>query len=225
MLTISDEARDMYHGAFIGLLVMNNVNNPNIHKDLEHYKTELEKELRTKYNGMMKADLKHIKPINAYVDYYKKFKKTYHVLLQLESIVFKYKSIPTVASLVEAMFIAEMKNLLLTAGHDLDAVKLPVKINIANGTEKYTQITGQEKTLIKNDMFVSDAQGVTSSIIYGPDKRTRIKSDTRNVLFVVYAPSGIEKSEVLQHLKDIQYYVNIVSPNSQVGILKAYSIK
>lgn len=224
MLTISDEARDMYHGAFIGLLVMNNVNNPNIHKELEIYKTELEKELKKEYKGMMKADLKKMKPINVYVDYYKKFKKTYHVLLQLESIVFKDKSIPTVASLVEAMFLAEMENLLLTAGHDLDAVKLPVKINIANGTEKYIQITGQEKTLIKDDMFVSDAQGVTSSIIYGPDKRTRIKSNTKNVLFVVYAPPGIEESEVLQHLNDIQYYVNIFSPKGEVELLKTYPI-
>jgi DNA/RNA-binding domain of Phe-tRNA-synthetase-like protein len=122
------------------------------------------------------------------------------------------------------MFLAEMENLLLTAGHDLDAVKLPVKINIANGTEKYIQITGQEKTLIKDDMFVSDAQGVTSSIIYGPDKRTRIKSNTKNVLFVVYAPPGIEESEVLQHLNDIQYYVNIFSPKGEVELLKTYPI-
>lgn len=204
---------------------MKNVNNPDIHKDLEFYKTELEKELKKEYKEMMKADLKKMKPINVYVDYYKKFKKTYHVLLQFESIVFKDKSIPTVASLVEAMFLAEMKNLLLTAGHDLDAVKSPIKINIANGTEKYIQITGQEKTLIKNDMFVSDAQGVTSSIIYGPDRRTRIKHDTKNVLFVVYAPPGIEESEVLQHLNDIKYYVNIISPTGEVELLKTYLIK
>jgi len=224
LLTISDKVRDIYPGAFIGLLAINNVNNPNIHKELEICKTALEKELRKKYKEMMKADLKKMQPINVYIDYYKKFKKTYHILLQLESIVFKDKSIPTVASLVEAMFLAEMKNLLLTAGHDLDVVKLPVKINIANGTEEYIQITGQEKTLIKNDMFVSDAQGVISSIIYGPDKRTRIKPDTKNVLFVIYAPPGIERTAVLQHLKDIQYYVDIISPDSKTKVLEAYSI-
>lgn len=45
---------------------------------------------------------------------------------------------PSVAALVEAMFIAELKNLLLTAGHDLDAVELPLKLDIARGGERYT---------------------------------------------------------------------------------------
>jgi hypothetical protein len=53
-----------------------------------------------------------MEPIKTYHDYYKRFKKTYHILLQLESIVFKNKSIPKVSSLVEAMFMAELKNLL-----------------------------------------------------------------------------------------------------------------
>ena len=135
------------------------------------------------------------------------------------------KSYPTVASLVEAMFMAEMKNLLLTAGHDLDTVKLPVKINVAKGTERYIQISGEEKQLIKNDMFVSDGQGVTSSIIYGPDKRTQIKLNTKNVLFVVYAPPGIEKSAVSQHFNDIRHYVSIVSPKGKVETLEVYAVK
>lgn len=224
MLIISDEIRNIYPEAYLGLLAINNVCNPSQHEKLQSCKIELENNLREKCAGLDKSYLKNMEPVKAYVDYYKRFKKTYHVLLQLESIVFKNKSIPTVSSLVEAMFMAEMKNLLLTAGHDLDAVKLPVKIDVAKGTERYIQISGEEKQLIKNDLFVSDGQGVTSSIVYGPDKRTRIKPNTKNVLYVVYAPPGIEKSTVLQHLKDIQYYVSIISPNSQTKILETYSI-
>ena len=225
MLILSDKIRNIYPEASLGLLVINNVYNPDHHEKLQGCKIELEKDLRGKYLKLEKSYLKNLKPIKFYVEYYRKFKKTYHVLLQLESIVFKDKSIPSVASLVEAMFMAEMKNLLLTAGHDLDSLKLPIKSDIAKGNEKYTQITGQEKILIKDDMFVSDEQGIISSIIYGPDKRTRIKADTKNVLFVVYAPPGIDKSEVLKHLNDIQYYVNIVSPDSKTKVLDAYSVK
>ena len=224
MLIISDEIKNIYPEASLGLLAINNVCNPARHERLQSCKIELENNLRAKYASVTKSYLKNMEPIKAYVDYYKKFKKTYHVLLQLESIVFKNKSIPTVSSLVEAMFMAEMKNLLLTAGHDLDAVKLPVRIDVAEGNERYRQISGEEKQLIKNDMFVSDKQGITSSIIYGPDKRTRIKPNTKNVLFVVYAPPGIKRTAVLQHLKDIQYYVNIISSNSKTKVSEAYSI-
>ncbi len=225
MLLISDEIKKVYPEALLGILAIRHVCNPNQHEELDRCKLELENNLREKYAGLDKAYLKNMEPIKTYSDYYKRFKKTYHVLLQLESIVFKNKSIPKVASLVEAMFMAEIKNLLLTAGHDLDAIDLPIKLDVASGREKYIQLSGQGKDLIHNDMMVSDLQGITSSIIYGPDKRTQIKPDTRNVLFVVYAPPGIKKSKVLQHLQDIRNYVHIISPKSEVELLKVYEGK
>jgi len=222
LLIISDEIKKVYPKALLGILAIRNVCNPNQHEELDRCKLELENNLREKYAGLDKAYLKNMEPIKTFSDYYKRFKKTYHLLLQLESIVFKNKSIPKVSSLVEAMFMAELKNLLLTAGHDLDAIGLPIKLDVSNGGEKYTQISGQEKELIPNDMMVSDLQGIISSIIYGPDKRTQIKPVTRNVLFVVYAPPGIEKSKVFQHLQDIQNYVHIIAPKSEVELLKVF---
>jgi DNA/RNA-binding domain of Phe-tRNA-synthetase-like protein len=225
LLIISDEVKKVYSEAFMGILVMKNVCNPKKHKELDRFALELENNLRKNFNRLNRADLKNMEPLKTYDNYYKKFKKTYHVLLQLESIVFKNKSIPRVASLVEVMFMAELKNLLLTAGHDLDAIDFPIKLDVSNGGEKYTQLSGQEKELIYHDMMVSDSKGITSSIIYGPDKRTQIKSDTRNVLFVVYAPPGIENSKVFQHLQDIQYYVHIIAPESVIELLKVYECK
>jgi len=225
LLIISDKVKKVYPEALMGILVMKNVSNPKKHEGLDKCKLELENNLRKKFSGLDRAYLKNMEPIKTYNNYYKRFKKTYHILLQLESIVFKNKSIPKVASLIEAMFMAEIKNLLLTAGHDLDAIDLPIKLDVSSGGEKYTQISGQEKELLPNDMMVSDLQGITSSIIYGPDKRTQIKPNTRNVLFVIYAPPGIEKSKVFQHLQDIQNYVHIITPKSEVELLKVYEGK
>jgi len=220
LLIITDETRNIYPEAFLGLLVIRNVYNPDQHEELDRYKLELEKGLREKYAGLDKAYLKNMEPIRTYSDYYRKFKKTYHVLLQLESIVFKNKPIPKVASLVETMFMAEMKNFYLTAGHDLNTIGLPIRLDVSKGYEKYIQISGNEKQLMHNDMMVSDSHGITSSIIYGPDKRTQIAPDTRNVLFVVYGLPGIEKSKVFQHLRDIQNYVQVISPKCKVELLK-----
>ena len=225
MLIISDEVKKVYPEALMGILVMKNVCNPKKHKELDKCTLELENNLRKKFTGLDRADLKNMEPLKTYNNYYKKFKKTYHVLLQLESIVFKNKSIPKVAALVEVMFMAELKNLLLTAGHDLYAIDLPIKLDVSSGGEKYTQISGQGKELIYNDMMVSDSKGIISSIIYGPDKHTQIKSNTRNVLFVVYAPPGIEESKVFQHLQDIQDYVRIIAPESEIELLKVYECK
>ena len=87
---------------------------------LDGDRTTLQAELRAKFAGKDRAAITALETIRAYAAYYKHFDKTYHVQLQLESIVFKGKAIPSVAALVETMFMAEVKNMLLTAGHDLD---------------------------------------------------------------------------------------------------------
>ena len=132
--------------------------------------------------------------MRAYKDYYRRFNKTYHVQLQLESILYKNKSIPSVSALVEAMFMAEMKNMLLTAGHDLDAVQLPLILDVSTGEESYVLMRGDEQTVKPGDMLIADRVGVISNIIYGPDQRTQIRASTRSAIFTVYAPAGDRKS-------------------------------
>jgi DNA/RNA-binding domain of Phe-tRNA-synthetase-like protein len=160
--------------------------------------------------------------LQAYAEYYRRFKKTYHIQLQLESIVLKGKSIPAVAGLVEAMFMAEMQNMLLTAGHDLDVLQLPLTLDVATGSEPYTLLRGEEQTLKAGDMMISDRGGVISSIIYGPDRRTQITPDTQNVVFTVYAPPGIEEHLVVKHLEHIRDYVFIFAPQAAVELLQVY---
>ncbi|MEJ2716028.1 MAG: hypothetical protein P8182_02650 [Deltaproteobacteria bacterium] len=145
MFTVSDDWRKAYPGAFAGVLVMDGVSNPARHTGLDRGKEELEEELRALFKD--RDQLKSIPPIQAYRDYYKRFKKSYHVLAQLESIIFKGKSVPRVAALVEAMFLTELRNMLLTAGHDMAAVRPPVRLDVAKGTETYVRINGQEQQL------------------------------------------------------------------------------
>jgi DNA/RNA-binding domain of Phe-tRNA-synthetase-like protein len=199
---------------------MGNVANPESHAALDRVKEELEDQIRGRYAE--KEELRADDRLQAYREYYKRFKKTYHVQLQLESIAFKGKSIPRVAALVEAMFVAELKNMLLTAGHDLDIVEQPVGVDVAQGSETYMRINGQAQELKAGDMFIADKQGVLSSIIYGPDRRTQILPGTRRVLFTVYAPPGIEAEAVRRHLQDMEAYVRLIAPQAETEQLQVY---
>ena len=222
MFTVSKGWKTAYPGAAVGILVMRDVVNPKRHPALEERKEELERDLRSRYAGYDRACLKALPVLEAYGAYYRKFKKTYHVQLQLESVVFKGKSIPSVSALVEAMFVAELKNLLLTAGHDLAAIQEPVGVDVAEGSERYIRLNGQEQQLKPGDMMIADAQGVISSVLYGPDQRTRITTGTEQVLFTVYAPSGIGNEAVQKHLEDIRDNVLLVAPQAKVEALKVY---
>jgi DNA/RNA-binding domain of Phe-tRNA-synthetase-like protein len=209
-----------YPGAAVGILAMNNVSNVEGHAGLEQRKAGLEASLRARFAGFNRHTLEVVTPFPFYDVYYRRFKKTYHVYLQLESIVFKGKSIPSVASLVEAMFMAELQNSLLTAGHDLAAIHPPLSLNVATGEEHYTLLKGQDQALKSGDMFIKDEQGVISSIIYGPDQRTQITPATRAALFTVYAPPGIGQLAVENHLKDIRDLILLVSPEAETSLLQ-----
>ncbi len=222
MFDLSEQWRITYPGAYAGILAMAEVANPKHHRELEQRKKALEEDLRMRYAGFDRAALKSLPILQTYTTYYKRFNKSYHVQLQLESVALKGKSLPNVAALVEAMFMAELKNLLLTAGHDLETVEKPVRIDAATGSERYIGMNGKEQQLKADDMFIADAQGVLSSIIYGPDRRTQITPDTRQVLFTVYAPPGIKRESVWHHLENIQEYVLVIAPEAETMLLDVY---
>jgi DNA/RNA-binding domain of Phe-tRNA-synthetase-like protein len=202
--------------------MVRDVINPPHHTELEQRKSALEQDLRSRYGDQDRAALTQLPILQAYAAYYRRFKKTYHVQLQLESIAFKGKSIPSVAALVEAMFMVEIKNLLLTAGHDLDLLQLPLTLDVSRGEEHYTLLRGQEQELKAADMFIRDEAGVISSIIYGPDQRTAINAQTRHVVFTVYAPDDIAEEIVSQHLRDLQANVLLVAPGAQTELLRVF---
>ena len=223
MFQVTEAWKAAYPGAAVGVLAMRGVANPRQHDGLDRRKEELERELRARFSGADRAAIRDLDAIRAYNDYYKQFKKTYHVQLQLESVALKGKSIPTVASLIEAMFMSELKNMLLTAGHDLEAVTEPVSVDVATGDETYTMLNGKEQVLKQGDMFISDASGVMSSVVYGPDSRTRITQTTKQVLFTVYAPRGIGEDAVADHLRDIQGNVLAIAPGAKTALLAVYT--
>ncbi|MBI3153587.1 MAG: hypothetical protein HYZ21_15750 [Chloroflexi bacterium] len=222
MFNITSAWKSAFPGAHVGVLVMRNVSNPAHHADLEKQKMELEERLRVQFAGRDRAAIASHPVLQAYNEYYRRFKKTYHVQLQLESILLKGKSIPSVASLVESMFMAEVKNMLLTAGHDLDSLHLPLTLDVTTGNESYMLLRGENQTVKPGDMMISDGMGIISNIIYGPDQRTQITADTRNAVFTVYAPGGIDEQTVAHHLQDIQGYVAIITPQAQVELLNVY---
>jgi len=222
MLEAMPAWKSAFPSAHVGVLVLRNASNPAHHIELERQKAELEEELRARFAGQDRATIASHPTLKVYGEYYKSFKKTYHVQLQLESIVLKGKSIPTVASLVECMFMAEVKNMLLTAGHDLDTLQLPLTLDVTQGTESYMLMRGVEQVVKAGDMMISDQVGIISDIIYGPDQRTQITESTRNVVFTVYAPTGIDKLAIVQHLQDMRDYVKVIVPQVQIELLEVY---
>lgn len=214
MIHVSPGIVSRYPQVQIGCMKMEKITNPEYSAALQTEKRRLEQQLRRQY---FNKALRRSHPVTeGYLQYYKAFGKQYHVLMQLDSLVDKGRDIPTRAALVEAMFMAELKNQLLTAAHDAAYLEGSLQVELAEGGEEYYLLAGKQQQLKGNDIFMKDAAGVIGSILYGPDQRTRIRENTTKCIFVVYAPFSVNEGVVLGHFSDLAAYVRLFAPNSIV---------
>jgi DNA/RNA-binding domain of Phe-tRNA-synthetase-like protein len=216
MLPISatDRWRAAYPGAIFGLLELSGVDNSNSSASLDLRKRELEERLRDRYQGFTRPDFLALPAMSAYERYYRKFQKTYHVLLQLESIVLKGKGLPSVSPLVDSNFMAEVETLVLTAGHDVAKLQGPISMDIAVPGDETTLMNGIPKPMLPGDMVMRDDLGLCCSILYGQDNRSPISPGTSHVLYVAYAPAGVPPEAVEAQLAKIEENVRLFSPRA-----------
>lgn len=226
MLSIAatDAWRDNHLGGIIGLLELSGIENIKASSSLDKRKRSTEASLREKYQNFTGQEFLALPVMSAYETYYKHFDKTYHVLLQVESIVLKGRSLPNVIPLVDANFIAEVETLVLTAGHDVAKLHEPITIDVSREDDQMTQMNGTSKVIRAGDMIMRDTDGISCSIIYGQDNRSLITAETSHVLYVAYAPAGVPAEIVDSQLQKIEKNIRLFSPSiivEQHCLLKA----
>lgn len=163
-IDITDHWHDTFPGGHVGVLLLGNVGGAERITLLEERKRDLERRLRRKFAEFSRADFLKLDVLRAYRDFYKTFGNTYHVQLQLESVVHKGKSLPNVSPLIDANFAAELETFVLTAGHDADTLESPLTLDAAQGGEAFAGMNGSVKTLKSGDVMMSDARGVICTI-------------------------------------------------------------
>jgi len=213
-ITVTNDWKRSHAGASIGLLELSRVSNPEESPELESRKRELETQLRSTFHGFERNDFLALPILAAYKRYYRQFKKTYHVQLQIESIVLRKKSLPAVSPLVDSNFLAEMETFVLTAGHDAARLHEPILIDVSHEGEQITQMRGSSKAIRAGDMLMRDADGISCSIIYGQDNRSPISADTTHVLYVSYGPPDVPVEAMRTQLQSIEENVRLFSPSA-----------
>jgi DNA/RNA-binding domain of Phe-tRNA-synthetase-like protein len=136
----------------------------------------------------------------AYAQYFRRYGGRYPVVHQAKTVL-AGRSIESTSALVAAMFTAELDSLVLTSGHDLRALRIPLVVDVAVAGDAYTTLSGKDRMLRAGDMIVRDAEGIIASVAYGPDDRTRLRPDTDAALFGAWCPVGIDPMIVEAHLE------------------------
>jgi DNA/RNA-binding domain of Phe-tRNA-synthetase-like protein len=227
MITVEQRLYEKYPNVGFGILSIQGFETSNL-SDFEAVKRAEIDRTRKQYAQYDRQAFVQTDPVQHYVRYYKQFKKTYHVLHQLESIVLKDKTIPDADPLVQVLFLAEVKHMMLIAGHDLDCTVGKLKMDLSRGGERYIGASGQEIELKENDIYLRDGDGAILSIIYGQDFRTRITQNTKNVMYLIEGVEGISDERMMATLAEMLRYLRVFNPSvepSYMGIVRANNSK
>jgi DNA/RNA-binding domain of Phe-tRNA-synthetase-like protein len=196
-VNVRPELKIVYPGAVFGCLAVIGAANMRQYEVLEDEKRRLEKRIREEDSV-----------VKSYGEYFAKWGKTYPIQYQIRSIK-SGKTFPRVSALVDCMFMAELKNRVLTSGHDQDAMVGTLVFDLADEGETYAKLGGESQALEKGDIVLRDGEGVLASVLYGPARRTSIGGSTRNPLYLAWCPGGVEVGYVRGHLADIVGYLGV----------------
>ena len=95
--------------------------------------------------------------------------------------------------MVDAHFMAEMCAGILVAVTDYDRFDGSLTLDITDEGETCRRMGGQEIMTKKGEIVLRDEKEIVCVLCQGADEKTRVKEETRNVLFYAYAVPGIEE--------------------------------
>lgn len=173
--------------------------------------------INQEYGALSRKHLKKKAPIDTYAEYYKRYGYSYPVLGQLESFLKGDKPLEEDIPLLKVLLLMELESMLLMACHDMDAVKMPLTLErgLPDEAIQYVGISKREQKISAQDFYISDDEGVISSILKGPDYRTRVTANTKNALFMIYGPYEINPLEthISQTLDNLENLLKTCSPD------------
>jgi DNA/RNA-binding domain of Phe-tRNA-synthetase-like protein len=211
-IEVTPEFRQVHPDGVFGALIVRGVANRPRPTALDCEMRAVEEGLRARFP----CDAIDGHPLaRAYAAYFKRFGGRYPVVHQAKTIL-SGKAIESGSALVAAMFTAELDTLVLTSGHDLDALAGPLRVDVAADGDAYTKISGKPQALRAGDMIVRDREGVIASVLYGPDHRTRIRPESHAALFGAWCPVGASADVVERHLAVIARLIHLEWPGAGV---------
>lgn len=152
---------------------------------------------------------------NPYVLFFKKFKKTYPVMLQFESVVLKSQPFPKDNPIREVPFLLEMTTLALSGTHDIAQVQGEITLCSSTDRTTFMGLAEREIYTYPGDVCGRDEGGVIFSSIAGGDLRTRATPDSRHVFYPVFGTPDMPQNDIQKALETLEGYVKTLAPGAE----------
>lgn len=178
-----------------------------------------ERELAALFEAFRDYDRKAVFGENVYYRYFKKYKKTYPVLQQLESILLKGRPFPTGRPLNEVAFLTELRTQVLSGAHDAEQVMGTIKLFCPEEKLPFTGMRGEKVHTYPGDTSARDDGGIIFSMIAGADERTCLRPESRHSFYPFFATPDTTREQLLPAMELLSSYVRVLAPSAQIDSL------
>lgn len=170
-------------------------------------------DLREKYASY---DRKPVFGKNPYFRFFRKFKKTYPVMMQFESVLLKGRPFPDFNPVAEVPFLMEIVTHVLSGAHDVDQISGTVKLYFATEKEEFPGMRGQPFHTYPGDFCGRDEKGIIFSLIAGADDRTCARPDSTHVFYPLFATPDLPVSVLEEAMEVLVRYVKVLAPEAKI---------
>lgn len=183
--SISQAYRAQYPGVAFGLTLISDCTNFLNPHGFDQYKRKLLRKMRKR------ETLAEItKRIEIYDGFFQGFGFACPLPKHLKRTI--HSGFPRYNLMVDAHFMAEMCAGILVAVTDYDRFEGKLTLDIAKEGETCKGMGGQGMTTKQGEIVLRDDKEIVCVLCQGADEKTRVREDSRNVLFYAYAVPGIE---------------------------------
>ena len=154
-----------------------------------------------------------------YFRYFRKFKKTSPVMMQVESFLLKGKPFPEGRYINAVAFLTELKTRCLLGSHDADMIEGDLVIYKETEKRPFPSIHGSEAHSYPGDITCRDDVSIVVSMIAGADARTCLNESSRHVLYFAFGTPGMETEKLRGYLEQVEQYVKVLAPGAETKMM------
>lgn len=193
--TVDPKIFEKFPGVEIGVIVATGINNKGNNNEILALLRQEEGQVQEKLTGVEFGSLPEI---YAWRKIYKDFGSDSSFRASIEALLKRArggKSLPQINNLVDLYNFLSLKYYLPIGAEDLDKVEGDIKLTYADGSEKGIYLgSGQEESCYNGEVIYRDDKGfICRRWNWREAERTKIDSDTENIVLVIEKAPGLEK--------------------------------
>lgn len=175
-----------------------------------------EQELSALRGRYQDYDRKAVFGEDLYVRFFKKFKKTYPIMLQFESVMFKGRPFTCDDPVTAVPFLLELTTHILSGTHDVAHIEGGLTLFMAEEKMPFIGLRGEEVHTYPGDFCARDDGGIVFSEIAGVELRSRAREESRHVFYPVFGTPGMDGAVLSGAMEQLLRYIRTLAPTAEI---------